>query len=156
MDIAKEISELDEEQIKIHTTYLGGGFGRRGETDFVKQSLIIAKELGKPVKVTWMREEDMQHGFYRPASMSRFQIGLNKEGLPVSWNNQLASPSILKRFFAPMAWFNIDRLSTEGADDFPYAIEDFNLDFTEVDSGVPVGFWHSVGSSFNAFLLKVQ
>ena len=112
MDAAKEITELDEEQIKIHTTYLGGGFGRRGETDFVKHSLILAKELGKPVKVTWMREEDMQHGFYRPASMSRFQIGLNKEGLPVSWNNQLASPSILKRFFAPMAWFNICLLYT--------------------------------------------
>ena len=154
MDVAKEITELDEEQIKIHTTYLGGGFGRRGETDFVKHSLILAKELGKPVKVTWMREEDMQHGFYRPASMSRFQIGLNKEGLPVSWNNQLASPSILKRFFAPMGWFNIDPLSTEGADDIPYAIEDFNLDYTEVDSGVPVGFWHSVGSSFNAFFIE--
>ena len=154
MDAAKEITELDEEQIKINTTYLGGGFGRRGETDFVKHSLILAKELGKPVKVTWMREEDMQHGFYRPASMSRFQIGLNKEGLPVSWNNQLASPSILKRFFAPMAWFNIDPLSTEGADEIPYAIEDFNLDYTEVDSGVPVGFWHSVGSSFNAFFIE--
>jgi len=154
MDVAKEITELDEEQVKIHTTYLGGGFGRRGETDFVKHSLILAKELGKPVKVTWMREEDMQHGFYRPASMSRFQIGLNKEGVPVSWNNQLASPSILKRFFAPMAWFNVDPLSTEGADEIPYAIEDFNLDYTEVDSGVPVGFWHSVGSSFNAFFVE--
>ena len=154
MDAAKEITELDEEQIQIHTTYLGGGFGRRGETDFVKQSLILAKALGKPIKVTWMREEDMQHDFYRPASMSRFQIGLNKDGFPISWNNQLASPSILKRFFAPMAWFNIDPLSTEGADEIPYAIEDFNLDYTEVDSGVPVGFWHSVGSSFNAFFTE--
>ena len=154
MDVAKEISELDEEQIKIYTTYIGGGFGRRGETDFVKQSLILSKELGKPVKVTWMREEDIQQGFYRPASMSRFQIGLNKDGFPVSWNNQLASPSILKRFFAPMAWFNVDPLSTEGADEIPYAIEDFNLDYTEVDSGVPVGFWHSVGSSFNAFFIE--
>ena len=154
MDAAKEITELDEEQIQIHTTYLGGGFGRRGETDFVKQSLILAKALGKPIKVTWMREEDMQHDFYRPASMSRFQIGLNKDGFPISWNNQLASPSILKRFFAPMAWFNIDPLSTEGADEIPYAIDDFNLDYTEVDSGVPVGFWHSVGSSFNAFFTE--
>ena len=154
MDVAKEITELDEEQIKIHTTYLGGGFGRRGETDFVKQSLILAKALGKPIKVTWMREEDMQHDFYRPASMSRFQIGLNKDGFPISWNNQLASPSILKRFFAPMAWFNIDPLSTEGADEIPYAIEDFNFDYSEVDSGVPVGFWHSVGSSFNAFFTE--
>ena len=154
MDVAKEITELDEEQIQIHTTYLGGGFGRRGETDFVKQSLILAKALGKPIKVTWMREEDMQHDFYRPASMSRFQIGLNKDGFPISWNNQLASPSILKRFFAPMAWFNIDPLSTEGADEIPYAIEDFNFDYSEVDSGVPVGFWHSVGSSFNAFFTE--
>ena len=154
MDAAKEITGLDEEQIQIHTTYLGGGFGRRGETDFVKQSLILAKALGKPIKVTWMREEDMQHDFYRPASMSRFQIGLNKDGFPISWNNQLASPSILKRFFAPMAWFNIDPLSTEGADEIPYAIEDFNIDYSEVDSGVPVGFWHSVGSSFNAFFTE--
>jgi len=154
MDAAKEITELDEEQIQIHTTYLGGGFGRRGETDFVKQSLILAKALGKPIKVTWMREEDMQHDFYRPASMSRFQIGLNKDGFPISWNNQLASPSILKRFFAPMAWFNIDPLSTEGADEIPYVIEDFNFDYSEVDSGVPVGFWHSVGSSFNAFFTE--
>jgi len=154
MDAAKEITELDEEQIQIHTTYLGGGFGRRGETDFVKQSLILAKALGKPIKVTWMREEDMQHDFYRPASMSRFQIGLNKDGFPISWNNQLASPSILKRFFAPMAWFNIDPLSTEGADEIPYAIEDFNIDYSEVDSGVPVGFWRSVGSSFNAFFTE--
>ena len=154
MDAAKEITELDEEQIQIHTTYLGGGFGRRGETDFVKQSLILAKALGKPIKVTWMREEDMQHDFYRPASMSRFQIGLNKDGFPISWNNQLASPSILKRFFAPMAWFNIDPLSTEGADEIPYAVEDFNFDYSEVDSGVPVGFWHSVGSSFNAFFTE--
>ena len=154
MDAAKEITELDEEQIQIHTTYLGGGFGRRGETDFVKQSLILAKALGKPIKVTWMREEDMQHDFYRPASISRFQIGLNKGGFPISWNNQLASPSILKRFFAPMAWFNIDPLSTEGADEIPYAIEDFNIDYSEVDSGVPVGFWHSVGSSFNAFFTE--
>jgi len=154
MDAAKEITGLDEEQIQIHTTYLGGGFGRRGETDFVKQSLILAKALGKPIKVTWMREEDMQHDFYRPASMSRFQIGLNKDGFPISWNNQLASPSILKRFFAPMAWFNIDPLSTEGADEIPYVIEDFNIDYSEVDSGVPVGFWHSVGSSFNAFFTE--
>ena len=154
MDAAKEITGLDEEQIQIHTTYLGGGFGRRGETDYVKQSLILSKALGKPIKVTWMREEDMQHDFYRPASMSRFQIGLNKDGFPISWNNQLASPSILKRFFAPMAWFNIDPLSTEGADEIPYAIEDFNFDYSVVDSGVPVGFWRSVGSSFNAFFTE--
>ena len=151
MDVAKEITKLDEEKIQIHTTFLGGGFGRRGETDFVKQALILAKVLGKPVQLTWMREEDMQHDFYRPASISRFQIGLGKDGLPVKWENQLASPSILKRFFSPMSWFDIDPLSTEGADELPYAIKDFNLDYSVINPGVPVGFWNSVGSSFNAF-----
>ncbi|SVD18957.1 uncharacterized protein METZ01_LOCUS371811, partial [marine metagenome] len=151
MDVAKEITKLDEEKIQIHTTFLGGGFGRRGETDFVKQALILAKVIGKPVQLTWMREEDMQHDFYRPASISRFQIGLGKDGLPVKWENQLASPSILKRFFSPMSWFDIDPLSTEGADELPYAIKDFNLDYSVINLGVPVGFWNSVGSSFNAF-----
>ena len=151
MDVAKEITKLDEEKIQIHTTFLGGGFGRRGETDFVKQALILAKVIGKPIQLTWMREEDMQHDFYRPASISRFQIGLGKDGLPVKWENQLASPSILKRFFSPMSWFDIDPLSTEGADELPYAIKDFNLDYSVINPGVPVGFWNSVGSSFNAF-----
>ncbi len=83
MDVTKEITGLNDEQIKINTTLLGGGFGRRGETDFVTQAVTISKSLSKPVQVTWMREEDMQHDFYRPACISRFQIGLNKEGLPI-------------------------------------------------------------------------
>jgi len=154
MDEAKEITGLDEEQIQIHTTYLGGGFGRRGETDFVKHSLILAKALGKPIKVTWMREEDMQHDFYRPASISRFQIGLGKDGSLSSWKNQLASPSILKRYFAPMSWFDIDPTSTEGADELPYAIQDFDFKYSIVDPGIPVGWWNSVGSSYNAFFTE--
>ena len=154
MDEAKEITGLDEEQIQIHTTYLGGGFGRRGETDFVKHSLILAKALGKPIKVTWMREEDMQHDFYRPTSISRFQIGLGKDGSLSSWKNQLASPSILKRYFAPMSWFDIDPTSTEGADELPYAIQDFDFKYSIVDPGIPVGWWNSVGSSYNAFFTE--
>ena len=153
-DAATEITGLDEEQIQIRTTYLGGGFGRRAETDFVKQALIIAKELGKPVQLTWTREEDMQHDFYRHASISRFQIGLGKDGSLSSWKNQLASPSILKRYFAPMSWFDIDPTSTEGADELPYAIQDFDFKYSIVDPGIPVGWWNSVGSSYNAFFTE--
>ena len=153
-DAATEITGLDEEQIQIRTTYLGGGFGRRAETDFVKQALIIAKELGKPVQLTWTREEDMQHDFYRHASISRFQIGLGKDGSLSSWNNQLVSPSILKRYFAPMSWFDLDPTSTEGADELPYAIQDFDFKYSIVDPGIPVGWWNSVGSSYNAFFTE--
>ena len=154
LDAAKDISGLDEKQIEIHTTLLGGGFGRRGETDFVKQALVIAKILKKPVQLTWMREEDIQHDFYRPAGMSRFQIGLDEKGNIKSWNNQLCCPSILKRYFSPMAWFDIDPTSTEGADKLPYKIEDFDLKYSIIDPGVPVGWWNSVGSSFNAFFIE--
>ena len=154
MDVTKEITGLNNEQIKINTTLLGGGFGRRSETDFVTQAVTISKSLSKPVKVTWMREEDMQHDFYRPACISRFQIGLNKEGLPIQWENQLAGPSILKRFVAAMGWFGFDPTSTEGANELPYKIPDFNFDYSLVDTGVPVGFWRSVGSSYNAFFTE--
>ena len=154
MDVTKEITGLNDEQIKINTTLLGGGFGRRGETDFVTQAVTISKSLSKPVKVTWMREEDMQHDFYRPACISRFQIGLSKEGLPIQWENQLAGPSILKRFVAAMGWFGVDPTSTEGANELPYTIPDFNFDYSLVDTGVPVGFWRSVGSSYNAFFTE--
>ena len=154
MDVTKEITGLNDEKIKINTTLLGGGFGRRGETDFVTQAVTISKSLSKPVKVTWMREEDMQHDFYRPACISRFQIGLSKEGLPIQWENQLAGPSILKRFVAAMGWFGVDPTSTEGANELPYTIPDFNFDYSLVDTGVPVGFWRSVGSSYNAFFTE--
>jgi len=154
MDVTKEITGLNDEQIKINTTLLGGGFGRRGETDFVTQAVTISKSLNKPVQVTWMREEDMQHDFYRPACISRFQIGLNKEGLPIQWENQLAGPSILKRFVAAMGWFGFDPTSTVGANELPYTIPDFNFDYSLVDTGVPVGFWRSVGSSYNAFFTE--
>ena len=154
MDVTKEITGLNDEQIKINTTLLGGGFGRRGETDFVTQAVTISKSLSKPVQVTWMREEDMQHDFYRPACISRFQIGLSKDGLPIQWENQLAGPSILKRFVAAMGWFGVDPTSTEGANELPYTIPDFNFDYSLVDTGVPVGFWRSVGSSYNAFFTE--
>jgi len=154
MDVTKEITGLNDEQIKINTTLLGGGFGRRSETDFVTQAVTISKSLSKPVQVTWMREEDMQHDFYRPACISRFQIGLSKEGLPIQWENQLAGPSILKRFVAAMGWFGVDPTSTEGANELPYTIPDFNFDYSLVDTGVPVGFWRSVGSSYNAFFTE--
>ena len=154
MDVTKEITNLDEEQIKIHTTFLGGGFGRRSETDFVAQAVSISKMVKNPVQLTWMREEDIQHDYYRPACISRFQISLGNNGLPLKWKNQLAGSSILKRFVPAMGWFGFDPTSTEGAKELPYSIPDFDFDYFLVDSGVPVGFWRSVGNSYNAFFTE--
>ena len=154
MDVTKEITNLDEEQIKIHTTFLGGGFGRRSETDFVAQAVSISKMVKNPVQLTWMREEDIQHDYYRPACISRFQISLDNNGLPLKWKNQLAGSSILKRFVPAMGWFGFDPTSTEGAKELPYSIPDFDFDYLLVDSGVPVGFWRSVGNSYNAFFTE--
>ena len=154
MDVTKEITNLDEEQIKIHTTFLGGGFGRRSETDFVAQAVSISKMVKNPVQLTWMREEDIQHDYYRPACISRFQISLDNNGLPLKWKNQLAGSSILKRFVPAMGWFGFDPTSTEGAKELPYSIPDFEFDYLLVDSGVPVGFWRSVGNSYNTFFTE--
>ena len=89
----KEVTELPEEQIKVHTTYVGGGFGRKGKVDFSEQAVMISKAIKKPVQVMWSREEDIQHDFYHPASRSRFQISLGKDGLPSQWDNQQAAGS---------------------------------------------------------------
>ena len=154
MDVTKEITNLDEDQIKIHTTFLGGGFGRRSETDFLAQAVSISKMVKNPVQLTWMREEDIQHDYYRPACISRFQISLDNNGLPLKWKNQLAGSSILKRFVPAMGWFGFDPTSTEGAKELPYSIPDFEFDYLLVDSGVPVGFWRSVGNSYNTFFTE--
>ncbi|SVB82150.1 uncharacterized protein METZ01_LOCUS235004, partial [marine metagenome] len=83
MESAKDVTDLSEEQIRIHTVMLGGSFGRKQTRDYVEQALIVSKSLQKPVQVVWSREEDTQHGTYRPASMSRYQVGLGKDGMPV-------------------------------------------------------------------------
>ncbi len=161
---AAELTGLEEEQVTLNCTYLGGGFGRRAEVDFVAQAVLISKAVGKPVKLVWTREEDTQHDFYRPAYLSRVQVQLNEQGAPESWDHQLAGPSILSQItsrlmgleFAGtvMNWLDWDMTSTEGAGKIPYAVGSHNVDYTIVDPGVPVGFWRSVGSSHNAFTVE--
>ncbi len=161
---AMAVTGLPQERIFVHTTYLGGGFGRRSEADFVVQAVTIAQAVGKPVKLIWSREEDMQHDFYRPACVSRFQIGLDRSGTPVAWYNQFAAPSIFKRIFAlslPAAvnWFPLasvigDPVAAEGAAEPPYVRGEHTIDDILVDVAVPVGFWRSVGHSYNAFFVE--
>src|SRR5207245_2483429 len=97
-EVAAELTGLPKEQVRIHTTFLGGGFGRRLEPDFVSEAVRLSKAVGAPVKVIWSREDDVRHGFYRPATYNRFAAGLDATGSPVAWTHRIVAPPILLKF----------------------------------------------------------
>jgi isoquinoline 1-oxidoreductase beta subunit len=151
--VAAKITGLPVSSIAVHTTYLGGGFGRRSEMDFIIDALEIAKEMpGTPVKVIWTREEDLRHDFYRPASYNVLRGGVSKDGKPVAWSHRIVSPSIMTRVFPQFVKNGIDNSSVEGAIDLPYGTPNVLVDYHMHETGVPVGFWRSVGHSQNAFI----
>ncbi len=149
---AARITGLDTSAVFIHTTFLGGGFGRRFEADFIGEAVEVSKATGAPVKVTWSREDDMQHDYYRMVSHARGVAGLDAEGWPVVWSTRVSSPSLLARF-GPLK-DNFDHRSVESLDNVPYAIPNILVDFQLVNTGVPIGFWRSVGASQNGFFLE--
>lgn len=151
---AARIAGVPLEAVKIHTTFLGGGFGRRGEQDFVAEAVEIAKRVGAPVQVAWTREDDMQHDLYRPATLNRFTAGLDKAGNIVAWRHAIAGPSIAARALPALIKDGIDLTSVEGAQNLPYAIPNIVVTYAMENGHVPVGFWRSVGSSQNAYVTE--
>jgi isoquinoline 1-oxidoreductase subunit beta len=150
--IAAKITGLDPKAVFVHTTFLGGGFGRRFETDYVGEAVEISKAIGAPVKVTWSREDDIQHDYYRTASHAHFTASLDADGWPVVWANRIACPSLMSRF-GPVK-DNLDKRSVEICDSVPYAIPNILVDYQLTSTGVPIGFWRSVGASQNGFFLE--
>jgi isoquinoline 1-oxidoreductase beta subunit len=150
---AARIAGLKPEQVRVYTTFLGGGFGRRSEMDFVVDAVELSKATGAPVKVIWTREDDIQHDFYRPATYNRLVAGIDRDGKLVAWQHQIVGQSILARRF-PDAKRTVDRTSIEGAANIPYAIANLHVSYAMADSPVPVGFWRSVGSTQNAFITE--
>lgn len=149
--VAAQVTGLPPSAITVHTTFLGGGLGRKGEQDFVRQAVRIAKAVGRPVKLTWSREEDFTRDFYRPMALSRIRVALDASGQVLGWANRLVSPSILISR-APAAVANgIDSQATEGATALPYQLGARLIEYAMVPGGPPVGFWRSVGHSLNAF-----
>ena len=153
----EEITGLDQEQIFVHNTFLGGGYGRRIETDFVTQAVLLSQAVNQPVKLIWSREEDMQHDFYRPAVVCRYQIGLDEQNNPSEWYHQFASSSIFKRItkgsWIPLTSIIGDPIMQVGTDDPPYVPEEGEVEaeYVIVDAAIPVGFWPSVSYSHNTF-----
>ena len=149
-----KITSLKPEQVRVHTTYLGGGFGRRAEQDFITEALELSKAVGAPVQVTWSREDDMQHDFYRPAAYTKLTGGLDADGSPVAWKCRVVSPSIMSRFFPGSVKNGLDNSSVEGIVDSKYGIPNFFCDYVLAETGVPVGFWRSVGNSQNGYITE--
>lgn len=142
------------EKVEVHTTFLGGGFGRRSETDFSVQAALVAKAVGAPVKLIWSREEDMAHDFYRPASAARYRIGLDGNGRITAYDVAIACPSILSRLFPGAVRNGIDSQSVEGAVELPYDMPARRVRYAMTNTPVPVGFWRSVGNSQNGFFTE--
>jgi isoquinoline 1-oxidoreductase subunit beta len=150
---AAQASGLPAEKVFIHSQFMGGGFGRRGMTDFVSEAVEVSKAIGAPVKVTWSREDDMQHDNYRPASYSAFTAGLDAQGWPVAWTNRVVSPSITNSNGQPPA-NGIDRTSTEGSHDMGYGIPNKLVDYHWTEVGIPVTYWRAVGYTQNTFFVE--
>ncbi|HZW12507.1 MAG TPA: xanthine dehydrogenase family protein molybdopterin-binding subunit [Noviherbaspirillum sp.] len=154
-DTAAKVANVDADDVTLHVTYLGGGFGRRLEVDMVAQAVAIAMATGGlPVQVIWSREEDMQHDMYRPAALARFTASVDAEGNVVAYDNKLASGAIthqvLERTFGLMG-AGPDKTTAEGAFDMPYEFAHQRIAHVTVPTPVPLGYWRSVGHSHNAF-----
>lgn len=162
---AARIAGVPLDEVEVITTYLGGGFGRRSEVDFVVDACETSKAVGRPVRVVYSREDDLQHDFYRPASFHRIAAALDPAGQPTAWRHRVVSPSILARFIpgaipdfiahlgGPMKG-GVDPAAVEGIADLPYAVGAMDITYSEADLGVPVGYWRSVGHSANAFVVE--
>jgi isoquinoline 1-oxidoreductase beta subunit len=158
--LGAKITGLEPEQVEIHTTFLGGGFGRRANptSDFVTEAVHVAKASGKPVKVVWTREDDLHGGYYRPSFVHRARIGLGGDGLPVAWEHAMVGQSILTGTpFEPMMVKNgIDATSVEGVADSPYLkeIPNHRVELHSPKTDITVLWWRSVGHSHTAFVME--
>ncbi|WP_295521070.1 molybdopterin cofactor-binding domain-containing protein [Limnohabitans sp. Rim8] len=156
--MAAKAAGVKEDHVNIHVTLLGGGFGRRLDVDFVGQAVQVAKACeGKPVQLSWSREEDMTHDFYRPMSLAKFQASLDGTGEVSCLRIHSAGDAITPRWMARAAPHLSgpvdmpDKTTSEGLFDLPYGLLNQHMSHVATQSGVPVGFWRSVGHSHNAF-----
>jgi isoquinoline 1-oxidoreductase beta subunit len=147
---AAQITKLPNDKIKIHTMFLGGGFGRRGGADFVSEAVEISKAAGVPVKLTWSREDDMQHDLYRPATYAKFAGGVDANGNLSAFTCRVASQ--------PFAGINngVDRNAVDGIANLGYGagIPNILVDNHPTETGIPCTFWRSVGYSHNTFMTE--
>ncbi len=137
LETVQAITGLPAERIVVHTTHLGGGFGRRSEVDFVAEATLLAKVVDGPVHLVWSLEDDFAHDVYRPANFNRLQGALDSSGRPTAWIQHTAGPDL-----------------SLGSVSVPYAIANLRMAESRTDPGLPTGAWRSVAASQNAFAVE--
>jgi isoquinoline 1-oxidoreductase beta subunit len=150
---AAKAAGLEPAQVRVHTTLLGGGFGRRLELDFIPAAVEASKAVGKPVQVIWSREEDTTHDAYRPPAHHQAAGALDGEGRLVAWQLHLVSPSVTARMFpAAVADPKVaDPFAVEAAQNYPYDVPNVAVDYRQQEIGINVGYWRSVSHALNCF-----
>jgi isoquinoline 1-oxidoreductase beta subunit len=151
---AAKLCGLPQEQVIVHTTYLGGGFGRRWESDVLVEAVQCSQTSGSPVRVTWTREDDIRHDFYRPVSHHVLKGGLNAKGELVAFTHRVVAPSITGQSSPERIKDGLDKSAVEGAVAMPYDIPNVRVDYVMANTAVPIGSWRSVYPSQNVFALE--
>jgi isoquinoline 1-oxidoreductase beta subunit len=155
---ASRITGLKPGSIKLHTTLLGGGFGRRAVLDshFVMEAVQVSKAIMTPVKVVWTREDDIRGGYYRPRAYHKISAGLDASGKPLFWQHNIVCQSFIvgTPMEGMMVQNGIDGLAVEGAANHPYAVPNKQVTWNMAPNGVPTLWWRSVGSSHTAFAVE--
>ncbi len=160
-DAVNAVTAIPKDNIKVNIAYLGGGFGRRAELDFVKKAAMVAKQMeGTPIQLVFTREEDMKNGMYRPAVASAFKGSVGADGMIDAWDHKIALQSVgyssMMRIMPAMAEPpEKDPQSAEGAIELPYPRKNVSVQFGEMDlPAMQVGNWRSVGASQNGFFTE--
>ncbi len=150
---AKRITGLPESRIRVETTYLGGGLGRKSNTEFVEEALKVAKKLGRPVKLFYTREDDMQSGWFRPMCTAVLKGSVDEGGLPNSLYFKIAVPAVFDWAIGKKRR-GIDSAAVSGVANTFYDIPNIRVEFVRSEMEIPVWFWRSVGHSHNAYIME--
>jgi len=154
IQLAASVGGVDPKNVYLHNAFLGGGFGRRAVNDELRQAVQISRALGKPVKLIWTREEDIQHDRYRPQAAIAMRAALGADGLPTALDFKTAVGSITRSLGWGKVENGVEPSAVEGLANVPYKVEALNVDVRLKNTHVPVMFWRSVGSSQNAFAVE--
>ncbi|MBT8515145.1 xanthine dehydrogenase family protein molybdopterin-binding subunit [Polynucleobacter paneuropaeus] len=152
--VAAVATGLKPEDVTVETTFLGGGFGRKLELDFIRQAAEIAKASGMPVKMLWTKEDDITHDFYRPMSVHQMDASLSSEGKISALKTKMVSQSVTARAFPAFVKDGNDPFMVEGSANLTYEIPNLEVRNVIEDSGIRVGYWRSVSNTLNAFAIE--
>ncbi|TLZ51495.1 MAG: aldehyde oxidase [Gammaproteobacteria bacterium] len=151
---AASAAGLKPEQVRVHTTFLGGGFGRRLDVDFVPAAVEASKAVGKPVKLLWTREDDTTHDVYRPPAFDTAIGAFDKSGKLIAWKLRLVGPSVTARLFPAVVEKSIDPFAIEAAANYPYDVPNVSVEYLRHEIGINVGYMRSVSHALNCFVAE--